>query len=63
MVKKRFNEILEIHTTKGHQPKQATTFQGIYLILRERKRDERFQMEIKKKKTKMLSSRLSSQWL
>ena len=44
MVKKRFNEILEIHATKGHQPKQATTFQGIYLILR-----ERFQMEIKKK--------------
>ena len=40
MVKKRFNEILEIHTTKGHQPKQATTFQGIYLILRERKRWE-----------------------
>ena len=41
MVKKRFNEILEIHTTKGHQPKQATTFQGIYLILRERERDMR----------------------
>ena len=36
MVKKRFNEILEIHATKGHQPKQATTFQGIYLILREK---------------------------
>ena len=48
MVKKRFNEILEIHATKGHQPKQATTFQGIYLILRER--DERFLMEIKKNK-------------
>ena len=61
MVKKRFNEILEIHATKGHQPKQATTFQGIYLILRERERYERFQMEMKK--TKMLSSRLSSQWL
>ena len=38
--KKWFNEILEIHATKGHQPKQATTFQGIYLILRERKRWE-----------------------
>ena len=62
MVKRKwFNEILEIHATKGHQPKQATTFQGIYLILRERERYERFQMEMKK--TKMLSSRLSSQWL
>ena len=41
MVKRKwFNEILEIHATKGHQPKQATTFQGIYLILRERKRWE-----------------------
>ena len=37
MVKRKwFNEILEIHATKGHQLKQATTFQGIYLILREK---------------------------